>query len=154
MAEGYGGIKRGGLRLQTNDSYTFTVIPTFTRYYKDNFGIYEFYTEQEGLPHLKEQVKENDFWEFSDSNGNERKTVYTGVMLGVSQILEHNLPYKLTAKLEFNNKFQTHQYKIMTISPIKPRTDVEYKRFLYTILTERQTNTLIEAYPKIGATRS
>jgi exodeoxyribonuclease V alpha subunit len=133
--------------VNQNEIYTFFAVPTYTRYRKDNFGIYEFYTEQDDLPHLQEHRKDNDIWDFTENIKN--KAVYTGIMLGVSQDLDHNIPYNLTAKLEFNEKYNTYQYKIINISPTKPDSSIETKRFLYTILTEKQTNTLIEAYPKI-----
>ena len=133
--------------VNSNETYNFLVVPTYTRYRKDNFGIYEFYTEQEDIPHLQEQKKDNDLWDFTE--GSKNKTVYTGIMLGVSQDLEHKLSYNLTAKCEYNDKFQTHQYKIISISPTRPDSSIESKRFLYTILTEKQSNTLIDAYPNI-----
>lgn len=133
--------------MMSNDIYNFLVVPTYTRYYKDNFGIYEFYTEQPDMPHLSEKRKDNDIWDFSENTKN--KTVYTGTMLGVSQTLDHNIPYNLTAKLEFSEKYSTYQYKIINISPIRPESNIESKRFLYTILTEKQTNTLMEVYPNI-----
>jgi hypothetical protein len=137
--------------LKTGEAYTFTVIPTHTRYYNDSFGIYEFYTEQEDVPYLTMSANDDDFW---GSAGKDRKTVYTGIMLGVSQALEHGLPYNLTGKPEYSDKFKAHQYRIMNISPVKPATLIENKRFLHTILTERQANTLIEAYPNIVDTKT
>lgn len=133
--------------MQIKDTYIFTVTPTFVRYSKDNFGIYEFYTEQPNIPHLSQRTKDNDLWDILDDSKN--KIVYTGIMLGTSQTIELNLPYKLTADLEYNEKYKSYQYKIINISPNKPKSAVEHKRFLYTILTERQTNTLLEIYPDI-----
>lgn len=135
--------------MSVGEIYKLTVVPSYARYTKDNFGIYEFYTEEKGFPYLSEQIKDNDIWDFSDGNENKTKIVYTGIMLGVSQTLDLGLPYKLTAKLEFSDKFKSYQYKIVNISPIKPQSSVENKRFLYTILTEKQTNTLLDSYPNI-----
>ena len=98
---------------------------------------------------MKEQVKDNDIWDVLNGTSSRQTIVYTGIMLGISQTLEHNLSYKLVAKAEFNEKYKDYQYRIVSISPNRPTTDVEHKRFLYTILTEKQTNTLIGAYPDI-----
>lgn len=133
--------------MTSADTYEFQVVPTYTRYYKDNFGIYEFYTEQPDMPHLVERRKDNDIWDFSENTKN--RTVYTGTMLGVSQALDHNIPYKLSAKLEFSDKYNAYQYRIINITPLRPESNIEAKRFLYTILTEKQTNTLMDVYPNI-----
>jgi len=132
----------------TNEQHTFTVVPTYTRYYKDGFGIYEFYTEDAGIPNLNENIKETDAFDFFEED-NKRKTVYTGIMLGICQTLEHNIPYSLTAKMEYSSKFNQHQYRIINISPLRPKSNIEYRRFLYTILTQKQTDTLVEVYPNI-----
>ena len=136
--------------MNSSETLNFLVVPTYTRYRKDNFGIYEFYTEQADIPHLTAVCKDDSGWgELEGESDNESKIAYKGIMLGVCQEIDHNISYKLTAKLEFNDKFKSYQYKIINITPTRPDTSIDTKRFLNAILTEKQANTLVDVYPNI-----
>lgn len=130
-----------------DDKYSFEVTPVHQRYYNNDFGIFEFYTTDADVPDLTKFVKEPDFW--SDDKNAKKEVVYKGIMIGPCQQLDMNIPYTLTAKKEWSDKYQSHQYRIVNIVPHKPKSISDQKKYLYTILTEKQTNVLVDAYPDI-----
>ena len=61
---------------------------------------------------------------------------------------EKDVLYTVDGVYKYNLKFGG-QYEVIKVYRDKPRTQEEYHKFLREILTERQANILLEAYPNI-----
>lgn len=57
--------------------------------------------------------------------------------------------YEVTATLDYNAKYKSYQYKPKIITSVAPKSDEQQRMFLSSILTEKQTDTLLEKYPNI-----
>ena len=125
--------------MNNNEVYEFQLIPEFEMFYDNNssFGVYKFYTKS-SMPYLEENKSILD-----DS------TTYHGTLTGRMQKLYTDTTYNVTAKLVYNNKYKSWQYEPITILSNTPKTTEEQKQFLLSILTEKQTNTLLTIYPNI-----
>jgi exodeoxyribonuclease V alpha subunit len=71
------------------------------------------------------------------------------LLTGKMQHLYIGSEYKITAKLEYNAKYKSYQYIPSIVSAIMPKSEAEQKRFLESILTKKQSETLLTAYPNI-----
>lgn len=116
----------------------FTAIPIYEKYYSEdtNWGCYNFSTENI-LPQY--QISE-------DISGNK---INIGVLAGKMQQLHIGTEYEISATLEFNKKYKNYQYKPIVVSAIRPKNVEDQKKFIKSILTTNQANTLIELYPNI-----
>jgi exodeoxyribonuclease V alpha subunit len=116
----------------------FTAIPIYEKYYSEdtNWGCYNFTTE-DILPRY--QISE-------DISGNK---INIGVLAGKMQQLHIGTEYEISATLEFNKKYKNYQYKPIVVSAIRPKNVEDQKKFIKSILTTNQANTLIELYPNI-----
>lgn len=117
----------------------FKIYPVYERYYDHsrNIGIYKAYTHDEIEKHNGS---------FKDLDGNK---AYSVVLIGSMQPLENGVAYSLQATHEYNSKFDEHQYRVMNVAPIKPVTLEEQKKFLETLISERQAMSLLTSYPNI-----
>ena len=122
-----------------NEEYTFELIPEYEMYYSNStsFGVYKFTTKTE-LPHLSsvEDV-------FNDC------MIFNGVLSGRMQKLYLGDTYKVTAKLVYNKKYSNWQYEPIRIEAAVPKSEEQQKAFLKSILTDKQSDTLIASYPNI-----
>lgn len=111
-------------------------------YYKDdsNWGIYKFTTEDD-IPQYTEH--KDIFNEYHIENLKESKLV------GRMQQLYIGSEYQVTAKLEYNNKYRSWQYNPTNVAAIIPKTSQQQKSFLESLVTKRQAEVLLEAYPNI-----
>ena len=118
--------------------YEFYISPSYERYYSNEtyYGVYEFATDSK-IPHVNECA-------FGESNNK-----YLGMLAGNTGKLEYGVDYKVTAELEFNQKYKNWQYKPVEIVPIVPTTLDQSKKFLRSIITDNQTNALLDKYPNI-----
>ncbi len=57
--------------------------------------------------------------------------------------------YEVTATLDYNAKYKSYQYKPKIITSVAPKSDEQQRMFLSSILTEKQTDALLEKYPNI-----
>lgn len=122
-----------------DETYEFKLIPDFELYYNgdSSFGVYKFHTDIK-LPYL---IERKDIL---------TKTIsYHGTLSGHIQKLYNGTEYTVTAKLVYNNKYKSWQYEPVTAKSNVPKTIDEQEQFLLSILTERQTETLLEVYPNI-----
>jgi exodeoxyribonuclease V alpha subunit len=115
--------------------YEFKVVINDRVYYNEDssFGIYSFSCKEE-QPYLKK----------SDFSKN-----YIGTVLGSMQELEIGLDYNLKGKLKYSPKYKEWQYNAIQMLSEKPSTLQQQKRFLETLCTEGQCESLLSAYPNI-----
>lgn len=114
--------------------YKFKAIPTEVRYYNEEsaWGCYIFNTYDD-IPQTKEGY-----------NG-----VGIGTLAGKMQMLSLGLEYEVTASLEYNKKYQRYNYVPQTVISIKPKTISQQARFLETIVTKRQAESILKEYPNV-----
>lgn len=128
--------------MSKKEIYKFECTSQFEKYYSEDsfYGAYNVITEQE-LPHSQK------YEGFSmDENSS---PVYFVNIAGKTQRLYIGCKYEIEATLEFSNRYNCWQYVPINIRTIKPTTLEDNKKFLLSILTENQTNTLLETYPNI-----
>ena len=116
------------------ETYKFKAVPTDIRYYNEEsaWGCYIFNTNDD-IPQTKEGY-----------NG-----VKIGTLAGKMQMLSLGLEYEVTATLEYNKKYQKYNYVPQTVISIKPKTKDQQARFLETIVTKRQAESILSAYPNV-----
>lgn len=127
------------MAIDKNKLYEFTATPDFEMFYNEDssFGVYKFTTLTE-LPELKSS--ENDF---------DTSKTYSGILSGRMQRLYPGDEYIISAQLKFNKKYNNWQYEPVSIVADVPKSSEQQKTFLQTILTKRQADELISAYPNI-----
>lgn len=117
-------------------SYEFKIKPISEVFYNEDslYGIYKFSTKQD-VPYL-EKIP------FGDDVG-------IGTMIGKMQRLTIGLDYECTAIEFYNNKYKKWQYEVVDIKADKPNTLEDKITFLKCIVTDKQADILISAYPNI-----
>ena len=128
---------------QINQIYEFKATPVYERYYNDetNWGVYNF-TTTDDIPEYNEY--KDPFQEDNVDN-----IIKQSVLCGKLQQIFLGSEYVVRAKLEYNQKYKSYQYNPINITSIVPRTKEAQKAFLETIITKRQADILLEAYPDI-----
>lgn len=125
-----------------NNEIKFRCIPTAEKYYNadSSFGVFTF--------HTKDKIPE--YWEtpYSPFDGNVAD-VRMSTLAGTMQQLYVGSEYEVIATLEYNKKYDTWQYKPSVVTSVMPKTAEQQKRFLLSIMTERQAETLTAKYPNI-----
>lgn len=131
------------MAIDKDKLYEFTATPDFEMYYSDqsSFGVYKFTTATE-LPELKSSENIISF-------GSDSPKTYSGILSGRMQRLYLGDEYVISAKLKFNKKYNSWQYEPVSIMAAAPKSLEQQKVFLQTILTEKQADKLISAYPNI-----
>lgn len=129
------------MRKIDNKIFTFKCKPVNQRFYNEEscYGIYVFHTEDD-IPQFNKIEK---------SIIEEVDNIKMSTLVGNMQFLYLGTEYEVTAELEYNSKYSQYQYKAKSITPLVPKTKEQQRTFLKTILTEKQADTLIEAYPDI-----
>lgn len=122
-----------------SEEYTFELTPDYEMFYSDSssFGVYKFNTKSE-LPHL---TGNPDLFD--------RTITYSGVLSGRMQKLYLGDTYNVVAKPVYNKKYNNWQYEPISIQAAIPKSEEQQRAFLRSILTEKQTDTLMAAYPNI-----
>ena len=117
-------------------SYEFKIKPMSELFYNEDslYGIYKFSTQQD-IPYL-EKIP------FGDDIG-------ISTIVGKMQRLTIGLDYECTAIESYNNKYKKWQYEVVDIKADKPSTIEDKISFLKCIVTDKQAETLISAYPSI-----
>lgn len=125
------------MNLDLEKVYEFTANIVDSRYYSEqsSYGVYEFSTEQKGLPYTKEST-------FNENH-------YLGVLTGKVQQLELGLEYKIKAKIQYNPKYKNYSYSPLIAISEKPTSLEKQKKFLTTLCTEKQAKALLSQYPNI-----
>jgi exodeoxyribonuclease V alpha subunit len=111
-------------------------------YYNEDsdYGVYDFTTTND-LPEYNEY--KNLFGEETSEDLKQSKLV------GNMQQLYIGSEYNVKAKLEYNKKYNSWQYNAINVSAIVPKTQESQRSFLRAIITPRQADILLEAYPNI-----
>ena len=120
----------------------FRCVPVQERYYSQDssYGVFVF--------HTKDDIPEYDLVPSSpfQSNTNDLKM---SMLVGNMQQLYLGSEYEVTATLDYNAKYKSYQYKPKIITSVAPKSDEQQRMFLSSILTEKQTDTLLGQYPNI-----
>jgi len=130
--------------LDTTTIYEFKITPIVELYYnEDNFyGVYKFRTLDSYLPEIK-QTEAYDF----DSNKTEMK--FEGMLAGRTQRLNMGTEYEVKAKLEFSKKYKNYNYVPISVTQPMPKSLDDQKKFLQSVCTPLQAETLLEQYPDV-----
>lgn len=122
-----------------NDVYEFEGTSEFEKYYNEDsfYGAFNISTNS-NLPHS--QTYNNEFGD---------KSIYFINLAGKCQRLFIGCKYKIKARLEFTKRYNCWQYVPINIKTIKPTTLEDNKKFLNSILTQNQTDSLLEVYPDV-----
>ena len=122
----------------------FKCIPVNERYYSEDssYGVYVFHTKNE-IPEYDE-VPESPFNNIEDARHKRMST-----LAGNMQQLYLGSEYEVTAVLDYNNKYKSYQYKPKVITSVAPKTIDQQKKFLQSVVTEKQAEVLIKEYPNI-----
>lgn len=138
--------KKSDLPIDFDQVYEFTGFSTHERFYSDDssWGVYTFNSEIE----LPTSIIINDINIFSTKEDD--KILYQVTLRGKMQQLDpfSNVPYKVKAKLSNHSKWG-YGFEVISISQDTPKTVEDTGLFLKSILTENQTNILLEIYPDI-----
>lgn len=120
------------------DVFKFNLIPMVELFYNEDslYGVYRFNTEEK-LPNT------------STSKNINNKLLYVSNIVGKMQRLSIGAEYECEAKKVFNNKYNNYQYEVISIKLSKPDTLEKQKSFLQCIITEKQAEALLLAYPNI-----
>ena len=120
----------------------FRCVPVQERYYSQDssYGVFVF--------HTKDNIPEYDLVPSSpfQINTNDLKM---SMLVGNMQQLYLGSEYEVTATLDYNAKYKSYQYKPKIITSVAPKSDEQQRMFLSSILTEKQTDTLLSQYPNI-----
>lgn len=129
------------LNSNLNMKYEFKMKPYYERYYKDdtNWGIYDFNTEDD-IPECGCYI---------DPFNDESDFLKSSKLVGRMQKLYLGSEYQVSAKLTYNQKYKSYQYEPTNITAIVPKTIESQKAYLEAIVTKRQAEILLEAYPNI-----
>lgn len=57
--------------------------------------------------------------------------------------------YEVQAEMSYDTKYKAYQYRPKIISAVTPKTEEQQRRFLESLVTEKQAKTLLAAYPNI-----
>jgi exodeoxyribonuclease V alpha subunit len=122
--------------------YEFKIVPQYQRYYNEDttYGVYDF-TTSDNIP---------EYVEYKDTlNEYYNENLKQSMLVGKVQQLYIGSEYNVTAKLIFNKKYSSWQYDAINVSAIVPKTSQAQRAFLEAIITQRQADILLEAYPNI-----
>lgn len=126
--------------VKKNDENRIKIKATITdcRWYSDDtsWGVFEFITSD----NIKHELLKEDFFDSKKM---------TGEIVGKVQKLEIGTEYLLELEVEYNKKYSKNQFKPITATLELPTTLDQQERFLKSILTENQTNSLLLEYPNI-----
>lgn len=122
----------------------FKCIPVTERFYSSDssYGVFVF--------HTKDDIPEYDEIPISPFDSVENyKDKKMSILAGNMQQLYIGAEYEVTAILDYNAKYKSYQYKPKIITSVTPKTEDQQKKFLQSIVTEKQAETLVEMYPNI-----
>ena len=104
-------------------------------YYNDNsdWGVYSVSTQ--------ENIEGSSYNPFTEE--------YNVKIVGITGRLNIGCEYQIKGEFEISKQYKSSQYKVMDITPLMPTSRKETEVFLRSILTDNQTNILLEAYPNI-----
>lgn len=114
--------------------YEFDIMPIRERYYNEDscYGVYVFRTKDE-IPYVKE---------YDDGFS-------VGVLAGRVQKLTLGVEYKTKVTVEYSQKYKEYNYIPKTVVLKCPETIEEQEVFLRTLTTDRQAESILQAYPHV-----
>lgn len=129
--------------MAIGEEIKFKCVPVMERYYSEDssYGVFVFHTE-DNIPKYNE-VPRNQF--DPEDNTNKKMSILAGNM----QQLYLGSEYEVTAKLDYNAKYNSYQYKPSVITSVKPKSVEQQQKFLQAIITEKQAESLLSVYPTI-----
>jgi exodeoxyribonuclease V alpha subunit len=124
-------------------TFEFKAIPVAEKYYSEDtvWGCYVIQTDTE-IPKAK-QYSHYDF----EANKYEEK--YQSTLIGKMQKLTIGQEYSIKAKLSFSTKYKTFNFETITVGQDIPKSIDDQKKFLMSVCTGNQANTLLELYPNV-----
>ena len=127
-----------------NNELKFKIIPQYERYYSEDssWGCYTFCTEDD----IPEYSDYKDPFINDSANWSAKKM---SILSGKMQQLYIGSEYEVTAKLEYNQKYKSYQYVPSIVTAIMPKSIEQQKKFLESLLTSNQVETLLSVYPTI-----
>lgn len=126
-------------KKETNgERLKFKALITDCRWYSEetHWGIFSFITSDD----VSHELLQEDF--FSPKKK-------CGEIVGNVQKLEVGSEYTLEVEVEYNKKYRKDQFKPIRISMDLPTSKDQQERFLNSILTKNQTDSLLSIYPNI-----
>lgn len=116
----------------------FKALITECRWYSDetHWGIFSFTTPD----NVSHKLLEEDFFSSNKKSGE---------IVGNVQKLEVGNEYTLEVEVEYNKKYRKDQFKPIRASMELPTSKDQQERFLNSILTKNQTDSLLSIYPNI-----
>ena len=129
-----------------DDSIKFRGVIASQRYYNDDsfYGVFAVRTTDSTLPYKDEITQPNAF---EDDEGYMPR--YIVIVAGKMQQLYVGSEYEFIAMPTYSSKYKSWQYEPITVTAIAPSSYEASKLFLDTILTTRQSETLLAEYPDI-----
>lgn len=120
----------------------FRCIPVHERYYSEDstYGVFVFHTKDD-IPEY-DPVPQSPFNSYSDD-------MKMSMLVGNMQHLYIGSEYEVTATLDYNSKYKSYQYKPKIITSVTPKNEEQQKMFLSSIITNKQSETLLKKYPNI-----
>ena len=130
--------------MSIGNEVKFKFVPVAERYYNSDssYGVFVFHTKDD-IPEY-DDVPESPF-DSTESTSGKKMSILAGSM----QQLYLGSEYEVTAVLNYNSKYKSYQYKPKIITSVMPKSKEQQKKFINSILTERQANMLLFNYPNI-----
>jgi exodeoxyribonuclease V alpha subunit len=130
--------------LNDTTIYEFKMTPTVELYYNEDslYGVYKFWSDNVDIPYLKKMESYNFI-----SDRNEIK--FEGMLAGRTQKLTAGTEYTIKAKLEFSKKYKNYNYVPISVGQDLPKSLDDQKKFLQSVCTPLQAETLLDQYPDI-----
>lgn len=115
------------------------IIPNYEMFYNEDslYGIYKFITTTP-IDNPSDTLKNLD-----------GETLYSSTITGQMQRLTLGLEYNAEIKPVFNKRYNQWQYESVNILPDKPNSLATQQKFLKTVVTEKQAESLLSNYPNI-----
>jgi exodeoxyribonuclease V alpha subunit len=133
------------VKIINSQEYKFIIVPQFERYYSEDthYGVYTFLTEDD-IPKYTD-YKDQLFLDDKEKTTSRRMSLLCGNM----QRLYVGSEYEVTATVEYNTKYKSWQYIPKIVIAVIPQTADQQKKFLKSLLTQKQAEVLLKEYPNI-----
>lgn len=127
--------------VETNQIYKFNMIPVDERFYNEDssWGVFNFMTSDD-IPELRV---------YKDPFNDDANTKMMSTITGKMQKLYLGSEYSVTAKLEYNKKYDSWQYTPISITANTPKDYAAQLLFLKAMINESVAENLLKAYPNV-----
>ena len=129
--------------------YKFIGVCEYEKYYSEDtlYGAYNISVDNE-LPHSKHNELPHSKHEDNLFETDNNITYFINIA-GKMQRLYIGCKYEIEARVRFNKRYNCWEYVPNSIKLIKTTTDEDNKKFLNSVLTANQTESLFSVYPDI-----